>query len=157
MPDGLDTGRRRLQNTRRGHPSKRKLHGYSARRLINMSYKLHITRGDNFWDDGPRRIAREEWEQIVAVDPDLKLYDASEADQQDPVYRLEIPDLDNAFYYSEFFGGIEVGRGYFEDVVWKVLEIAAKLGAVVQGDEGEFYRLTESGRETTYERPDPAI
>ena len=119
-----------------------------------MSYKLHITRGENFWDDD-RRIDRDEWRRIVEADPDLKLYDASQADELDPVYKLEIHDLDNAFYYNEITGTIDVGRGYFEDVLWKVLEIAAKLSAVVQGDEGEYYRLTEAGRETTYERPDP--
>lgn len=71
----------------------------------------------------------------------------------DPVYRLEIPDLDNAFYSVERTGTIDVGRGYFEDVLPKVLEIAAKLGAVVQGDEGEFYRIDESGREIKSDRP----
>lgn len=120
-----------------------------------MSYKLHITRGDH-WSDGKRVISRDEWERIVATDPDLKLYDETWRGDCDPVYRLEIPDLDNAFYYSERTGTIEVGRGYFEDVLPKVLEIASKLGAVVQGDEGECYRITEFGRETTYERPDPA-
>lgn len=105
-----------------------------------MGYELHITRGD-WWEDEHPRIAREEWERIVGADFDLKLYDPQDQ-SPDPVYRLEIPDLDNAFYYSEVTGTIEVGRGYFEDVLWKALEIAAKLGAVVQGDEGEFYRLT---------------
>jgi hypothetical protein len=120
-----------------------------------MGYKLHITRSHDWWDDEPRKIVREEWERIVASDPDLKLYSESEAENRDPCYRLEIPDLDNAFYYSERTGTIDVGRGYFEDVLWKLLEIAAKLGAVVQGDEGEYYRLTDAGRETTFERPEP--
>lgn len=119
-----------------------------------MGYKLHITRAEH-WSDGSPGITRDEWRRIVETDPDLMLYDASEADELDPVYKLDIPDLDNAFYYDERTGSIEVGRGYFEDVLWKVLEIATKLGAVVEGDEGEYYRLTEAGRETTFERPDP--
>ena len=119
-----------------------------------MGYELHITRGDD-WSDRKRRIARDEWERVVAADPDLKLYDEAQRGQRDPVYRLEIPDLDNAFYYQELSGTICVRRGYFEDVLPKVLEIASKLGAVVQGDEGEYYRITGAGRETTYERPDP--
>ena len=119
-----------------------------------MGYKLHVTRGENWWDDA-RRIDRDEWRRVVEADPDLKLYDAAEAGELDPVYKLEIPDLDNAFYYNEITGTVDVGRGYFEDVLWKALEIAGKLGAVVQGDEGEYYRLTETGREPTFERPDP--
>ncbi len=117
-----------------------------------MGYKLHVTRGDDRWD-GQRRIARDEWERIVRADPDLNLYDETWEGALDPVYRLEIPDLDNAFYSVERTGTIDVGRGYFEDVLPKVLEIAAKLGAVVQGDEGEFYRIDESGREIKSDRP----
>ncbi len=120
-----------------------------------MGYKLHITRGEN-WSDHEPRIAREEWERVVAEDLDLKLYDETQRGEPDPVYRLEIPDLDHAFYYEPVTGTIDVGRGYFEDVLPKVLEIAAKLGAVVQGDEGEYYRMTEAGRETTDVRPDRA-
>ncbi len=119
-----------------------------------MGYHLHITRSEN-WSDSDRKIGRDEWQRIVEADHDLKLYDDSEADSLDPVYKLEIPGLDNAFFYDESTGTIDVGRGYFEDVLWKVLEIAAKLGAVVQGDEREYYLLTKAGRETTYERPNP--
>jgi hypothetical protein len=123
-----------------------------AEGLPIMSYALHITRSDR-WSADDRRIARNGWERIAAADPDLKPYPEAWGEA---AYRLEIPDLDNAFSYGERNGTIDVVGGYFEDVLPKVLEIAAKLGAVVQGDAGEFYRITESGRETTFERPDPA-
>jgi hypothetical protein len=118
-----------------------------------MSYALHITRSEH-WSAGDRKIARNEWEQIAAADPDLKPYPEAWGDAP---YRLEIPGLDNAFSYFEEAGTIDVVSGYFDEVLWKVLEIAAKLGAVVQGDEGEYYRLTEAGRETTFERPGPGV
>jgi hypothetical protein len=62
---------------------------------------------------------------------------------------LEIPGLDNAFSYEEEKGTIDVVAGYFPEVLWKVLKIAAKLGAIVQGDSGEFYRQADRGFEVS--------
>ncbi len=120
-----------------------------------MSYCLHITRKENWYDDD-RPIAREEWVRVAAADAELEPYEEMQADEDDPVYRLDRPGLDVAFSHDEDTGNIDVSCGYFEDVLPKVLEIAARLGAVVQGDDGEYYRMTESGREMTDVRPDPA-
>jgi hypothetical protein len=113
-----------------------------------MSYAIHITRNEDWWD-GERNIALDEWERIAAADPDLKPYPEAWGDSP---YRLEIPDLDNAFAHDEENGTIDVVGGYFGDVLWKVLEIAAQLGAIVQGDNGEFYRQADGGFETSFDR-----
>ncbi|MGP0067930.1 MAG: hypothetical protein ACLQGP_30595 [Isosphaeraceae bacterium] len=113
-----------------------------------MSYALHITRSEH-WSAGERKIARNEWERIATADPGLKPYPEAWGDAP---YRLEIPDLDNAFSYEEDNGTIDVVGGYFGDVLRKVLEIAAKLGAVVQGDSGEFYRQADGGFETSFDK-----
>lgn len=55
--------------------------------------------------------------------------------------------------YNADTGTIGIRRGYFEETARKALQIAAKLGAVLQGDEGEYYRIVESGIETTRNRP----
>lgn len=121
-----------------------------------VGYLIHITRREHWSDDGLGAIERWEWEEIVRTDPDLMLYDETEADAADPCYKLDIPDLDHVFYYSESTGTIEVARGHFDLTLAKVREIARRLGAVVEGDEGEYYYLTSSGKETSFDRPDPS-
>lgn len=120
-----------------------------------MGYLLHITRRQRWSDDGPGAIERREWEAIVRADPDLLLYNEAEADEVDPCYRLNIPDLDHAFSFNERSGVIDVARGYFDEVLPKALEIAWRLGAVVEGDEGEYYQMTAAGKTTTWVRPSP--
>ncbi|MER7721983.1 hypothetical protein ABTX99_34530 [Streptomyces flaveolus] len=36
-----------------------------------MGYELHITRRDDWWDEEGSAISRQEWESVVAADPDL--------------------------------------------------------------------------------------
>src|SRR4051812_41536061 len=110
-----------------------------------MGYDLHITRGDWSSDDKDP-ITYEEWRQVAEADPDLAGWSGNE-----PTYTLRDCDIHLSFYHSEVSGTVHVRGGYFEEVLWKVLELAAKLNAVVQGDEGEYYRLIEQGVETSWE------
>ena len=113
-----------------------------------MGYHIHITRG-NWWEDKTDKITPEEWREVIEADTDFELWPG-----ETEVYTLKMCEVRPAFSYSDVTGTIWVRAGYFEEVLPKVLEVAAKLGGIVQGDEGEFYRLTDQGRETFWENPD---
>jgi hypothetical protein len=115
-----------------------------------MGYDIHITRSPNWWDKTDR-ISHEEWRQVVESDPDLEPYDENDPDEDG--YKLRERDFDNYVYYNESCGTINMRPGFRESIC-KAVEIASKLGAVVQGDEGEFYRVTERGVEKGYEQAD---
>jgi hypothetical protein len=112
-----------------------------------MGYDLHITRSPDWWD-ATGRIAYEEWRRIAESDPDLEL----DATAPEEGYRLRGSDFGNFFYYDDRAGTINV-RPVLLECTRKAADLAARLGAVVQGDEGEYYRLTESFYETVRERP----
>lgn len=113
-----------------------------------MGYLMHITKREHWYDDTPEKITTEEWRRVIVADPDFELWDG-----ETDVYRLKGCDINIAIFFDEEDGSIDIRSGYFEEVLPKVLEVASRLGAVVEGDEGEFYLMTERGRETTYERP----
>jgi hypothetical protein len=98
------------------------------------------------------RIKAEEWQRVVESDSDLVLW-AGETD----IYTLKgCNELQPALWHNEDTGDIWIRFGYFEEVLPKILEIAIRLGGVVQGDDGEYYLVSVCGRETTWERPNPA-
>ena len=113
-----------------------------------MGYDLHITRSRD-WAEVTGRIAFEEWRKIIEADPEFEVYEGS-CEEGD--FRLGYCDFDNCFYCDEPCGTINA-RPCLLEVNRKSVEVATKLGAVVQGDGGEFYRLAGSFYETTYERP----
>jgi hypothetical protein len=113
-----------------------------------MGYRLHITRSPD-WADATDRITFEEWCRIVENDSELEPYPDPSGEGG---YRLKGADFDNYLYYDEDCGTINIKPGLLE-CVRKASEIAAKLGAVVQGDNGEYYRLTESFYEAVWDRP----
>jgi hypothetical protein len=123
-----------------------------------MGYGIYIHRKPH-WADESNRIEYEEWSRVADTDPDLEPYDPrdDEADSPDPElhYKLKNCDFDNCFYYWPELGVIGIRRGYFEETLHKAQEIAEKMGAVIEGDDGEFYRFTETGREVTRDRPGP--
>ena len=117
-----------------------------------MGYLMHITRGDHWSDDTKERITEEEWQKAVGSHPRLELWDG-----ETDIYTVKGCDgITPALGYEDNTGTIWVRAGYFEEVLPVVLELASELGAVVQGDEGEYYLITENGRETTRERPPTA-
>jgi hypothetical protein len=112
-----------------------------------MGYNIHITRRPD-WSDRTDKIAYEEWRRVAEADPDFEVCGSS-GDR--PLYTLRVP-ADPTFYYSDAFGDVLI-RGAYGLPVWlKIIEVARKLGAVVRGDEGESYRLTERGVEKGYEQ-----
>ncbi|MEM9883421.1 MAG: hypothetical protein AAF800_10925 [Planctomycetota bacterium] len=104
-----------------------------------MGYDLHITRTDLSVDPSPDPITESEWRSVVEADPDLD-FDASSphgfviwrgpSRHAEPWFQLV-----TSYVYS---------KNPDPPVIQKMLDLAARLNAFVQGDDGEVYR--EAGR-----------
>ena len=120
-----------------------------------MGYLMHITRGDDWSDDAKERITAEEWRKVIESHTQVELWEG-----ETDVYTVKDCDgVTPAIGYDDRSGTIWVRAGYFEEALPVILDLADQLGAVVQGDDGEYYLITEKGRETTLERPssDPRV
>jgi hypothetical protein len=98
-----------------------------------MAYEFHITRRP-FWDDEGPEITADEWLRYVRSDPELELLESEGAHfvLWNGPSKIAEPWLD----WLE-------GEVYTEDpdraLVDKMIAIAQKLKAEVQGDDGETY------------------
>lgn len=111
-----------------------------------MGYLMHITRGNDWSDDDKERITAGEWLKVAESHPKLELWEG-----ETDVYTVKDCDgITPALGYDDDTGTVWVRAGYFEDVLPVILELAGVLGAVVQGDEGEYYRLTDQGYQTSF-------
>jgi len=106
-----------------------------------MGYDLHITRAENWSDNDQWEIGANEWLAIVLADPDLELFPENgpycaewTVDGLAPGYN---PWLD--WWRGNIFTKYPIGRAFLA----KMLEVAQRLDAKVQGDEGEFYSSPE--------------
>lgn len=104
-----------------------------------MGYDLHITRSDNWAESEETPISSAEWLAIVEADPELQLEPA------------------NGPYFAHWTGPCSYREGGWFDwndgqiqtknpdraILAKMLAIAEKLGAAVQGDDGEPYSTPE--------------
>ncbi len=85
-----------------------------------MGYELHITRKAAWHDETGPGITLDEWDKLAAGDPDL------------------LSTNFNGCFYSDASGNI-VAKNPEKPVRAKMYQMAQRLGAKVQGDEGEFY------------------
>jgi hypothetical protein len=95
--------------------------------MTGMGYDFHITRRDNWYDEGAD-ISADEWLKYVESDPELSI------------------DESNGKYFAiwkEDWLDWQLGEIYTKDprrnLVEKMIQIANRLNAKVQGDEGEVY------------------
>jgi hypothetical protein len=112
-----------------------------------MGYELHIHRADHWLNADEQPITPEEWADYVASAPDFRMDDFAEAEVDDgEVLRVEAegiavwtghPGVDTA-WFTLGEGTVDV-KNPDESIRRKMFEVAATLGARVQGDEGEFY------------------
>lgn len=116
-----------------------------------MGYETHITRKENWFDkDGPV-ITVAEWEQLVAEDAEMRMDGFAEAiSPSGEIIRIENEGIavwtghasggesDDVAWFSFRRGKITVKNADVE-VLIKMGEIARRLSAKVQGDEGELY------------------
>jgi len=100
-------------------------------------YDAHITRKANWSDDMGPRISFTEWQRYVRSDPQVK---------RDPLntkndFIVNLPGESFPMWFNP-----DVGEVYTKDpspkALMKLIEIATKLSARVQGDDGEFYPPT---------------
>ena len=107
-----------------------------------MGYDLHITRPEGAW------ITAAEWLQYVEQDPELKL-----AGYNGDYFALwsgksEYPDP-----WLDWFAGNIYTKNPDDPLIDKMVEIAKKLNAKVQGGDGEIY--TGGGSKNFLPPPEP--
>jgi hypothetical protein len=124
-----------------------------------MGYDLHITRQENYYDDNDAyKIQLDEWKELVANDPDMQLDGFADAPLKNSgTLRLESEGL---AVWTKYSGdGMSGNHAWFlydegnivvknpdEEIIGKMLEIAERLNAKVQGDDDEVYKRAEDNR-----------
>ena len=115
-----------------------------------MGYEIHITRKEHWSDEEEPTISLDEWKAYIRGDSEMRLGGFAEAIVGDgSKLRVEVEGLAVWTAYSEHEINGMAWFGLFEgevhvkntdtEILQKMWRIAEKLGARVQGDEGEFY------------------
>lgn len=114
-----------------------------------MGYELHITRKANWVDKEGPEITTEEWASVVAADPELEMVGVAHAKIDGEVVltythewlaqMVTHPRLEEHGAWIDWTDGSIDVKNPDEVLIAKMCEIARKLGARVQGDEGEYY------------------
>jgi hypothetical protein len=120
-----------------------------------MGYDIHITRKENWFDeDETRNISFDEWKNILASDDEMRLDGFAEATATNgETIRVDSKGLSVWIKYSnnglngnyawfDYSQGNIVCKNPDDEIVNKMLVIAERLNAKVQGDEGEIYERT---------------
>ena len=121
-----------------------------------MGYDIHITRQENWYDDDKSlQITLGEWKVYVDSDPEMRLDNFAEATLPDGgKIRMENEGLavwtkysgdsiDSNHAWFDYRNGNITVKNPNEEIMKKMLAIANKLRAKMQGDEGEIYDLSE--------------
>lgn len=113
-----------------------------------MAYNIHIVKKDNWFEKGSD-ITLEEWAKLLHNDPELVPVEKAEGMTKDgKPFELKMDnthlakwqklDSNDVTWLSYHDGMIDISNP--DDIVLeKAKDIAQKLGAKVQGDEGEMY------------------
>src|SRR5262245_10426432 len=101
-----------------------------------MGYNLYITRRRRHFDDVGPSITEEEWRTLVKNDPELEFKDPRVPLKATWNGKAECPEP--WFDYSARNGAIDT-KNPDTPVIAKMLEIAKRLNAKVQGDDCEVY------------------
>ncbi len=112
-----------------------------------MGYDVHITRKKNWFDEDGLRITEDEWRGYVSSDSEMVMSGVAEhTNRQGETIRIRQPLLTewrqhssgSVVWFSYFEGSLTV-KNPDEECLRKMRQVAAKLQARVQGDEGEIY------------------
>jgi len=98
-----------------------------------MGYDLHITRAEH-WSDEEPAISAQEWLAYVQEDPELQL-----AGYNGPYFALWSGKSTYPDPWFDWSRGRVHTKNPDPPIVEKAIAIAARLGASVQGDDGEVY------------------
>lgn len=120
-----------------------------------MGYDIHITRQENWFDeDANKKISLDEWKSFLVNDPEMRLDNFAEAvTTSGDQIRIESDglavwtkysgnDLDGNFAWFDYSNGNIVCKNPDDEIIKKMLDIAQRLNAKVQGAEGELYEST---------------
>jgi hypothetical protein len=127
-----------------------------------MGYDIHITRRENWYDeDISNQISLQEWKDYIESDAEMRLDNFAEARlQSGEILRVESEGLTVWTTYSgddnnsnhawfDFRDGNIVVKNPDEEIMRKMLSIADKLNAKMQGEHGEIYDLSEIKKVTS--------
>ena len=107
-----------------------------------MGYELHITRAKDWSDSKSIPITWDEWARLVEADASLQFDlagDCSIEDQPDVLWTAG----DSAEEWLSWWEGQIHTKHPSDPLIGKMLELAERLDATVQGDDGERYPLSE--------------
>lgn len=122
-----------------------------------MGYDVHITRTAEWTDSESDPITLEQWQAYIASDPEMRADGFAEAATPSGTLRYENPGLavwtawsehgrDGNFAWFDLESGRVTVKNPDDAILLKMCAVADRLGARVQGDEGEHYPLTEAGQ-----------
>jgi hypothetical protein len=103
---------------------------------LQVGYELHIHRADEWYHSDQRPITAEEWLAVVAAGPELRI------DERSGPYFAVWPGPCR-YPGGTWFEGRVFTKNPDRATLAKMLELAGRLGARVQGDHGEFYTRPE--------------
>ena len=111
-----------------------------------MSYDLHVHRAADWMESSEQPIGRTEWEMWVEETPDFRFDETISVSYSDDergdwtetgaVWTAHPDGRQWASFYDD--GAVMTGNPD-EHVVRRMAQVAASLGARLQGDDGEFY------------------
>ncbi|MCH5599999.1 hypothetical protein [Niabella ginsengisoli] len=117
-----------------------------------MSYDIHITRQESWFDGNDnKRISLDEWKEFLTNDTEMRLDNFTETTiATGELIRVERDGLsvwtkysgnglDGNFAWFDYNNGNIVCKNPDNEIINKMLDIAERLNAKVQGDEGELY------------------
>jgi hypothetical protein len=115
-----------------------------------MGYDLHITRAESWWESKDTPVALADWRALVKEDPELEETGVAEASTPEGRLRYENEGLsvwsahpEGQPVWFDWQDGCVVVKNPDEPTIAKMIRLAERLGAHVQGDDGERYPLPE--------------
>ena len=99
-----------------------------------MGYDLHITRKEHWADEDGPAVASEEWLRVVEEDPELR-----PAGENGPYFAIWSGPSEYDDPWLDWFEGNVYTKNPDPPLIRKMVAIADRLGAKVQGDDGETY------------------
>jgi hypothetical protein len=111
-----------------------------------MGYDLHITRAVCWSESESDPISAEEWHALVDADPELQ---HASVGNRHFVFWIGHPHAQERLIPDEqawflWFNGYIYTSDVDRHVLTKMLDVARRLGAAVQGDNGEWYHSPEA-------------
>ena len=97
-----------------------------------MGYNLYITRAEDWVESEGHEITISEWLALIKLDPDLRLA----GDGNGPQFTVWDGHPDDDESWLDWNEGNITTKNPDDALIAKMVEIAAKLDARVQGDDG---------------------